>query len=125
MKFLCLGYFEPARMDARPQAEIDAIMGECMTALPGFLGSGQVLMDAGIDLPARRLRRVDGTVRTEDGHVVEDRRVIGSVSIIEARDIDDATRMASLHPSVQVEAGEQLGWSLEVRPIHSFQQPGT
>ena len=124
MKFLCLGYFEPAKMDARPQAGIEAIMGECMAVLPGFLGSGQVLMDAGLDLAAKRLRRVDGAVRIEDGHVIEDRRMIGSVSIIEAGDIDEAVSVASRHPSAQVGAGEQLGWTLEVRAIHSFQQPG-
>jgi hypothetical protein len=124
MKFLCLGYFEPAKMDVRPQAEIEAIMGECMAVLPGFLGSGQVLMDAGLDLTAKRLRRVDGAVRIEDGHVIEDQRMIGSVSIIEAGDIDEAVRVASKHPSAQVAAGEQLGWTLEVRAIHSFQQPG-
>lgn len=123
MKFLCLGYFEPAKMDARPQAEIQAIIGECMAVLPGFLASGQVLLDAGLQTEARRLRRVDGAVRIEDGHVIEDRRMIGSVSIIEADDIDEAVSVASKHPSAQVGAGEALGWTLEVRAIHSFQQP--
>lgn len=124
MKFLCLGYFEPAKMDARPQAEIETVMGECMALLPGFLGSGQVVMDAGLQVTAKRLRRVGGEVRIEDGHVIEDRRMIGSISIIEARDIDEAVSVASRHPSTQVAAGEQLGWTLEVRAIHSFQQPG-
>jgi hypothetical protein len=125
MKFLCLGYFEPAKMDALPQAEIQAIMGECMAVLPDFLGSGQVLLDAGLDLAARRLRRVDGAVQIEEGRVIEDRRMIGSVSIIEAADIDEAVSVASRHPSARVDAGEQLGWTLEVRAIHSFQQPGS
>jgi hypothetical protein len=123
MKFLCLGYFEPAKMDARPPAEMQAIMGECMALLPGFLASGQVVMDAGLQTEAKRLRRVDGAIRVEDGHVIENRRMIGSVSIIEADDIDAAVAAASLHPSAQVGAGEQLGWTLEVRTIHSFQQP--
>ena len=124
MKFLCLGYFEPAKMDARPQAEIEAIMGECMAMLPGFLGSGQVMLDAGLDPAAKRLRRVDGKVRIEDGQVIEDRRLIGSVSIIEATDIDEAVSVALKHPSTQVDAGEPLGWTMEVRALHSFQQPG-
>jgi hypothetical protein len=124
MKFLCLGYFEPAKMDARPEAEIQAIMGECMAVLPTFLASGQVVMDAGLQIDAKRLRRVDDAIRVEDGHVIEDRRMIGSVSIIEAADIDEAVGVASKHPSAQVEAGEALGWTLEVRAIHSFQQPG-
>jgi hypothetical protein len=124
MKFLCLGYFEPAKMDARPKAEIETIMGECMAVLPGFFGTGQVMLDAGLDLTAKRLRQVDGKIRIENGHVIEDRRMIGSVSIIEADDIDEAVSVAMKHPSAQVGAGEQLGWTLEVRAIHSFQQPG-
>ncbi len=125
MKFLCLGYFEPIKMDARSQAEIQAIMGECMAVLPSFLASGQVLLDAGLQTEAKRLRRAGGAVRIEDGHVIEDRRMIGSVSIIEADDIDEAVSVASRHPSAQVAAGDALGWSLEVRAIHSFQQPGS
>lgn len=124
MKFLCLGYFEPAKMDARPQAEIETIMGQCMALMPAYMGTGQVLMDAGLELEAKRLSQVDGVVQTEDGHVIDDRRKIGSVSIIEADDIDEALRVAAKHPSAQVAVGEQLGWTLEVRAMHSFSASG-
>lgn len=38
--------------------------------------------------------------------------------------MDEAVRVASLHPTAQVPAGEQLGWRMEIRPVHYFQLPG-
>jgi hypothetical protein len=125
MKFLCLGYFEPARMDALPKSEMDAVMGECVSLMGGFLQSGQVLMDAGLELEARRARRVAGEVQVTAGRVVGGSQAIGSVSVIEARDLDEAMSVALKHPSSLVAAGEKLGWQIEVRPIHSFTWPGS
>ena len=125
MKFLCLGYFDPAKVDALAKPEMNAVMGECMSRIGGFLQSGQVLMDAGVELETRRARRVDGQVQVTGGRVVEGPQMIGSVSIIEARDLDEAVGVALKHPSSLVAVGEGLGWQIEVRPIHSFNQPGS
>jgi len=35
--------------------------------------------------------------------------------IIEARDMSEAVRIASLHPAAHL--GEHLGWGIEIRPI--------
>jgi hypothetical protein len=48
----------------------------------------------------------------------ENEETIGSVFLIEASDMDEAIKIASLHPSVQIDAGEQFGWRIEIRPIH-------
>jgi len=37
--------------------------------------------------------------------------------------MDDAIAVASKHPTHQVAAGAAFGWTIEIRPIHSFQQP--
>ncbi|WP_240159926.1 hypothetical protein [Paenibacillus aceris] len=38
--------------------------------------------------------------------------MIGSAFLIEARDMEEAIRIASLHPTVQVASGEQFGWGI-------------
>jgi hypothetical protein len=39
----------------------------------------------------------------------------GGLFIIEAQDLAEATRVASMHPGARL--GEHLGWAVEVRPI--------
>jgi len=121
VKYLCLGYFDPEKMDARPKAETDAVMRECQPHLEELYRSGQVIVDAGLTLETKCLRRVDGKVRITDGPFIETREMIGSAFLIEAQDMEEAIRVASLHPTTQVSGGEQFGWGIEIRPIHYFE----
>jgi hypothetical protein len=121
VKFLCLGYFDSGKMDAHPKEEIDAVMHECQPHLKELYKSGQVIIDAGLALETKRLRRMNGKVKVMDGPFTETKEMIGSAFLIEARDMEEAIRVASLHPTVQVGLGEQLGWSIEIRPIHYFE----
>ncbi|MFC5650332.1 YciI family protein [Paenibacillus solisilvae] len=122
MKYLCLGYLEPEKMDSRPKAEVDAVMGDCQPHLEELYKSGQVIIDAGLSLEAKCLRGANGKVRVIDGPFIETKEMIGSAFIIEARDMEEAIRVASLHPATQVGAGEQFGWGIEIRPIHYFEK---
>ncbi|WP_029192541.1 YciI family protein [Paenibacillus harenae] len=121
MKYLCLGYLDPAKMDSRPKTEIDSVMSECQPHLEEFYKSGQVVIDAGLSMETKCLRRVNGKVRVVDGPFIETKEIIGSAFIIEAQDMEDAIRVASLHPTTQVGAGEQFGWGIEIRPIQYFE----
>lgn len=122
MKFLCLGYLDHEKMDSRPEAEINAVMRLCQPHLEEFYISGQVIMDAGLALESKCLRRENGKVTITDGPFTETKEIIGSVFLIEAQDMEDAIRVASLHPTTQVGEGEQFGWRLEIRPIHYFEK---
>lgn len=120
MKFLCLGYLDPAKMDARPKEEIEAVMHECQPYLEELYKSGHVLMDAGLASETQYVRRANGKVTVMDGPFTETKELIGSAFLIEARDMEEAIRIASLHPAVQAGAGEQFGWGIEIRPINYF-----
>ncbi|MEQ1552477.1 YciI family protein [Sphingorhabdus sp.] len=120
MKFLCLGYYDAKSMDARPKAEIDAIMSQCRPFIEELHDTGQVVMDAGLDLETRRLKLVRGKVEIVEGRVLEACSRIGGVFVIEARDMEDAIRVAAMHPTTRVSDGEQFGWAIEIRPIHTF-----
>lgn len=124
MKFLCLGYLEADKMDARPKDEIEAIMQECPPHLENFYNSGQVLIDAGLSSETVCLRRANGNLKITDGPFIETKEMIGSAFLIEAEDMEEAIRIASLHPAVQIGAGEQFGWGIEIRPIHYFESRG-
>ncbi|MFC5451144.1 YciI family protein [Paenibacillus aestuarii] len=84
--------------------------------------SGQVIIDAGLgsETETKCLRRANGKVKVTDGPFVETKEMIGGVFLIEAQDIEEAIQIAALHPTVQVDKGEQYGWRIEVRPIHYF-----
>lgn len=118
MKFLCLGYLDSAKMDARPKEEIDAVMNQCPPHLDELYNSGQVIIDAGLAPETKCLRQSNGKVKVTDGPFIETKEMIGSAFLIEARDIEEAIQIASLHPAVQISAGEQFGWGIEIRPIH-------
>jgi hypothetical protein len=122
MIFLCLGYFNPEKMDARPKEEIKAVMSECQPHLMEFYKSGQVVMDAGLDLETKCLRRENGKVMVTDAPFVETKELIGSAFLIEAQDMKDAIQIASLHPTTQVAEGEEFGWRIEIRPVHYFEK---
>lgn len=124
MKFLCLGYLNAEAMDAIDKEEITAIMQQCPPHLEEFYNSGQVIIDAGLAPESTSLKRANGKVRVMDGPFIETKEMIGSAFLIEAQDMEDAIRIASLHPAVQVEAGEQFGWRIEIRPIQYFKGEG-
>lgn len=122
MKFLCLGYLEPEKMNARPKVEIDAVMSGCQPHLEKLYKSGKLIIDAGLSLETKCLQRVNGKVTVIDGPFVETKEMLGSVFLIEARDMEEAIQVASLHPTTQMDAGEQFGWRIEIRPIHYFEK---
>ena len=121
MTYQCLGFFDKQKMDALPKEEIDAIMEECQPYLDELHKSGHLLMDLGVAQEVKSLKRVDGKVEIDAEPKAEPARVLGSVFVLEARDMDEAIQVASQHPTVQVSSGEQLGWELEIRPVHTFE----
>ena len=123
MKFLCLGYFQPEKMDGYAPADVDALMDQCRPHLHELYASGHLVVDAGPSLEAKGLRRKGGKVSVTDGPFIESKEMVGSAFIIEAGDMDDAIRIASIHPTTRVPVGEELGWRLVIRPIHHFKQP--
>lgn len=121
MKFQCLGYFDQQKMDALPKEQLDAIMLECQPHLDELYKSGRVLMDGSVAQEMKRLKRIEGKVQVNDRPIVDVHKMLGSMFIIEAKDMDEAMQVASLHPTVQVSSGEQLGWELEIRPIDVYE----
>jgi hypothetical protein len=107
-------------MDALSETELAEVMGECPPHMDKLHATGHVLMEAGLQTETKHLRRTKGKISVTDGPFMETKEIVGGVFLIEADDMDEAIRLASLHPTVQVSAGERFGWRLELRPIHYF-----
>jgi hypothetical protein len=122
MKYLCLGYYDPETFDTLSEAEREAIATECRPHDEALRGSGRLVAVASLQhRTAATLRPKNGKTSVIDGPFAEAKEVIGSFFIIEAEDLDEAVRVASLHPAANW--GEHLGFAIEVRPIEVFVQP--
>jgi hypothetical protein len=118
MRFLCLGYYAPEAFDAMSDEEKQALGARCRPHDEAFNATGSVL-----DIATLK-HRVGAHIRPSpsgptitDGPFAEAKEVVGSYFLIEADTLEDATRIASLHPAAQI--GWEIGFSMEVRPIET------
>jgi hypothetical protein len=115
MKYLCLIYDQERDWDALPPAEADAWLAECMAAgheieAGGHLVAGEALHPAAA---AATVRIRDGRMSVTDRPFAETREQLGGFYLIEARDRDEAVRIAAKIPSARTGC-------IEVRPVVDF-----
>jgi len=122
MKYLCVGYLDQQRTAALSKEQLDAVMSECPPFMDEFYASGKVFLVAGTSGEVKDMRRVGGEVKVTDVPAGGSREVIGCVFLVEAKDMDDALRVAALHPTTRIHAGEQLGFRLGICPVHYFEE---
>jgi hypothetical protein len=122
MKFLCVGYYDQKKMDALSKARVDEVMSECPPFMEELYDSGKVLLVAGTESEAKSMRRVGGKVEISDGSGRGGQETVGCVFLVEAPNIAAAIRVASLHPTTRIGAGEKLGWRIGISRVHYFEE---
>jgi len=122
MKYLCLAYYDEKAFAALPKPEVDALVSQCPSHDAALRASGHLVVQAslGASRESTCLRPRSGKVAVTDGPFVETKELVGGFFIIEARDLNEAIRVASMHPAAHL--GERVGWGIEVRPIEFFQE---
>jgi hypothetical protein len=115
MKFMLLIYNEGGLLDALPAGEADEMMRGCLSHADelrrdGVLLESQMLEDAGT---ARSVRIRGGRVTATDGPFAEAKEVLGGFNLIEARDMDEAVRIAAGFPWTRTGC-------VEVRPVREI-----
>ena len=112
MKYLCLIYFEEQKLNALSKREWDALIDEALAYDEVLRKSGHHLVSDALQSvqTATTLRIRNGKVSVTDGPFAETKEQLGGFILIDARDLDDAIRVASKIPPAR------LG-SVEVRPI--------
>ena len=115
MKYLCLAYGDPKKMGALSKAEFESLVARCKVHDEELRESGHLVMVESLEWATSTVRSRNGKVLVTDGPFVETKEQVGGLFIIEARDLNEAIRVASLHPAAHL--GEQMGWAIVVRPI--------
>ena len=115
MKYLCLLYGNQEQMSKLSKDEFASLVEQCKPHDEALRRTGAVRSVESLDWDVTTVRARDGKPTVVDGPFVETRDVVGSFLVIEARDLNDAIRIASLHPAANM--GEKLGWGIEIRPI--------
>ena len=112
MKYLCLVYEEEAKVNALPAPESSTIWDEDLDYLEELQRSGHCLASARLQPAemAATIRVHSGSVFISGTQVVEPKERLGGVHLIDARDLNDAIRIAAKMPRAR------LGW-IEVRPL--------
>jgi len=117
MRYACLIYYDPRSLfGGSPEA--NAALDECSTYDVKLKESGHFVMGEALVLPEEamtvQVRR--GKMSTVDGPFIETKEMLGGIVVIEARDLDEAVRVAGGHPLATI-------GSVEVRPVVDFSQP--
>ena len=102
MKFICLGYADPAKFAEMSEEELAAGMEECFAyddelRRGGHFAGGEALQFGnGVTLRTR-----NGKVEVTDGPYAETKEQLGGILILEARDLNHAIALMSKHPGVR------------------------
>jgi hypothetical protein len=117
MKYLCLAFYDEQKFDTLSKADLEAIGARCRPYDEELAKSGHLELAGSLQSTrsSTTLRPRNGRVSITDGPFVETKEQIGGFIIIEARDLNEAIRVASKHPAAHM--NEHLGWGIEVRPI--------
>ena len=112
MRYLCLVYHEQEAVDALSEREYNALVDQVLAYREELRQSGHHIASSPLHpvQATTTIRLRNGTVSITDGPAAETREELGGFYLIEARDLNDAIRVASKMPPAR------LG-SIEVRPL--------
>jgi|SRR5262245_4024391 len=119
MRYLCLVYLdEPNVMHRLTPEELRTVQRDCMAYDDALEASGNLIMAQALQgaETAKTLRVRKGRLSATDGPFTETKEILGGFLLIEARDFDDAMRIAAGIPLAR------LG-SIEVRPVGEPARP--
>lgn len=117
MKFLVLAYYHEKTFENTPPEEMQAIVAKCGPLDKALEATGKMEMVASLAATKATVsvRPRNGKPWVTDGPYVETKEQLGSFFLIEAADMAEATKLASMHPAANL--GENMGWGIEIRPI--------
>jgi hypothetical protein len=115
MQYLLLIYSNEKVWDDMPEAERNQLFGEYMTFTADIKKSGNYIAGEALQpvRTATTLRIRDGKTTNTDGPFAETREQLGGYYLIEAKDLDEARKLAARIPDAR------LG-CIEIRPILKF-----
>jgi len=115
MQYLCLIYDEESAWKRMSEAESGQMFGEYMQFSKDIKESGHFIAGEALQsvTTATTVRVRDGKMTMTDGPFAETREQLGGFYLIEAKDLDEAAKIAARIPSAKI-------GSIEIRPIQKF-----
>ena len=103
MKYICLGYYEPAKHAAMTEGERNAMFDECFEYDDHLRANGHFAGGEALQPPETALTVYwkNGKVATTDGPYAETKETLGGILVLEARDMNHAIQLMSQHPSLK------------------------
>jgi hypothetical protein len=103
MKYICLGYIEPNKLENLSETERNAMVDECFAYDDELRKGGHFAGGEALQGPqsATTLRWKNGRVSVTDGPYAETKEQIGGILVLEARDLNHAIQLMSKHPGVK------------------------
>ena len=122
MNFLCVCYYDAAAFAKFTPADFEKMGAICAPHDEEFKASGKVRLIGSLAMPNQfRTMRADAKgVTVTDGPYAETPEPFGAFFIIEAKDMDEAVRVARLHPGTHL--GGMMRGGIELRPIETLEQ---
>ena len=116
MKYLCAVYLEPGTLQRLSAAEREELDRDSLAYDQELMKKGHFLAAAALQpvKTAKTVRSRGGRIAMTDGPFAETREVLGGFIFIEARDMDEALRIAAgipmaKHGSIEVRAEMNIG----------------
>jgi hypothetical protein len=112
MRYLCLIYVDEASLDQTPADVVEAVGSECLAHTEELRRDGRLIACERLESvqTATTVRSRNGRVSVTDGPFAETKEQLAGFYLIEARDLNEAIRVASHIPP------GRFG-SIEVRPV--------
>ena len=105
MKYICLGYYDPAKHAAMTEDERNAMFDECFEYDDQLRANGHFAGGEALQPPETAL-----TLYWKNGPYAETKEQLGGILVLEARDMNHAIQLMSQHPAVK------YGSIFEIRP---------
>jgi len=112
MKYICLAYEEESKLNALSKSEWETLRAETLAYVEQLRNNGHLISAEPLQgvKTAATVRVRSGKVFITDGPFAETKETLGGFFLINARDLNEAIRIASKWPSARI-------GSIEVRPI--------
>jgi hypothetical protein len=119
MKYAWLIYGDGNEVDPVSDEEMDVVVADSVTYHEELHRKGHFVFAKPLEPAntATTIRRKDGKLSMTDGPFAETKEQLGGIVIIEARDLNEAIRLASEHPATRWD-------TIEVRALQEMPVPG-
>jgi hypothetical protein len=116
MRYLCSVWFDGTKLDTMSPAEKETLDRDSLAYDEELVRQGHFIAAEALQSPstAVTVRVRGGKASTTDGPFIETKEHLGGFILIEARDLNDAIRIASGIPLAKLGA-------IEVRPIYTIE----